>query len=59
MVSNFIVSSTVDGQYITQELKEYRNLGLKQLGLPDIAIKAANAAVMKWGSSVGKGPVGH
>ncbi len=59
MVANYIVSSTIGGQYITQELKEYRNLGLKQLDLPDNAIKAANAAVMKWGQSVGKGPAGH
>lgn len=59
IVSNFIVSSTIGAQYITQELKEYRNLGLKQLDLPDNAIKAASAAVMKWGKSVGKGPAGH
>ena len=59
MVSNFIVSSTIGGQYITQELKEYRNLGLKQLDLPDNAIKAANAVIMKWGQSGGKGPAGH
>jgi HD-like signal output (HDOD) protein len=59
MIANFIVSSTIGGQYISQELKEYRNLGLKQLDLPDTAIKAASAAVIKWGSSVGSAPAGH
>lgn len=53
MVANFIVSSAADEQYITQELKEYRNLGLKQLELPENALKAAFSAVSKWGKAAG------
>ncbi len=53
MVANFVVSSTSGDQYITQELKEYRNLGLAELDLPENAIKAANSAIIKWGNSIG------
>lgn len=53
MVANFIVSSQSGEQYITQELKEYRDMGKAVLDLPENAITAANAAVAKWGSSMG------
>lgn len=53
ILGNYIVSSTLDDQYITQELKEYRNAGKKALDLPDNAFKAATAAVTKWGNKVG------
>lgn len=53
IIGNYIVSSTLDDQYITQELKEYRNAGKKALELPDNALKAATAAVAKWGNKVG------
>lgn len=59
MVANYVVSSNSDEQYITQELKEYRNMGLEQLDLPDNALKAANAAVARWGSKVGTVTVSH
>ncbi len=59
MVANYIVSSNADDQYITQELKDYRKLGLDQLDLPDNALKAAYAAVAKWGNSVGLSTGSH
>lgn len=59
MVANYIVSSNAGDQYITQELKDYRNLGKHQLNLPDIALKAANAAVSKWGNSIGLSTGSH
>jgi len=59
MVANYVVGSNSGDQYITQELKEYRNLGLHQLDLPDNAIKSANAAVIKWGNSVGMSTGSH
>ncbi|MEA1988417.1 MAG: HDOD domain-containing protein [Pseudomonadota bacterium] len=59
MVANYIVSSNSGGQYITQEMKDYRNLGKHQIDLPDIALKAANAAVSKWGNSVGLSTGSH
>ncbi|MDX1353689.1 MAG: HDOD domain-containing protein [Thiomicrorhabdus sp.] len=59
MVANYIVSSSSGEQYITQELKDYRNLGKHQLDLPDIALKAANAAVAKWGNSMGLATGSH
>jgi HD-like signal output (HDOD) protein len=51
MAANYVVSSTSGEQYMTQELKDYRNLGLNILKMPDNAMIAANAAVMKWGKS--------
>lgn len=59
MIANYIVSSNSGDQYITQELKDYRNLGKHQLDLPDIALKAANAAVSKWGNSIGLSTGSH
>jgi len=59
MVANYVVSSNSGDQYITQELKEYRNLGLHQLDLPDNALKSANAAVIKWGNSMGMSTGSH
>lgn len=59
MIANYIVSSNSGDQYITQELKDYRNLGKNQLDLPDIALKAANAAVSKWGNSIGLSTGSH
>lgn len=59
MVANYVVSVNSGEQYISQELKEYRNLGKNQLDLPDNAIKAANAAVMKWGQSMGMAAGSH
>jgi len=56
VLANYVVSVNSGEQYITQELKEYRDLGKNQLDLPDNALKAANAAVIKWGSSVGNAP---
>lgn len=53
MVANYVVSSNSGDQYITQELKTYRDLGISQLELPETALKAANAAVAKWGNSMG------
>jgi len=59
MIANFIVSSSSGEQYITQELKEYRNLGLSQLELPENALKSAFSAVTKWGNSVGLSTGSH
>lgn len=59
MLANYVVSINSGKQYITQELKEYRDLGKHQLNLPDNALKAANAAVIKWGSSVGLSTGSH
>lgn len=59
MVANFAVASTDNEQYITLELKEYRDLGLSALNLPDNAIKAAISAVQKWGKSMTSTPGGH
>lgn len=51
IVSNYIVSVCDDEQYITQELKDYRDLGKQILELPDNAYNAAISAVKKWGES--------
>lgn len=59
MLANYIVSTNSGEQYITQELKEYRDLGKSQLDLPENAMKAANAAVIKWGSSMGLSTGSH
>lgn len=59
MIANYVVSSNSGDQYITQELKEYRDLGMAQLSLPDNALKAANSAVIKWGKSVGMSVGSH
>ena len=58
-VANYVVSSNSGEQYLTQELKDYRTLGMQQLDLPENALKAANAAVMKWGKSVGMAVGSH
>lgn len=59
MVANYAVVSADKKQYISQELRQYRNLGLQALNLPDNAMQAAVAAVRKWGNSAGTAPVGH
>jgi len=59
MTANFAVSSANGDQYLTQEMKTYRDLGLSALELPDNAMKAAISAVMKWGKSMTKTPGGH
>ncbi|MBN2865154.1 MAG: HDOD domain-containing protein [Thiotrichales bacterium] len=59
MVANFAVASANHEQYMTQELKNYRDLGLSTLNLPDNAMKAAISAVQKWGKSPTKTPGGH
>ncbi|MBD3754748.1 MAG: HDOD domain-containing protein [Gammaproteobacteria bacterium] len=59
MVANFVVAQANGKQYLTQELKEYRDLGLSALDLPENAIKAATAAVSKWGRALGAAPGGH
>jgi len=59
MVANFAVASANNEQYMTQELKTYRDLGLSALNLPDNALKAAIAAVQKWGKSITTTPGGH
>ena len=59
MVANFAVSSANNSQYMTQELKKYRDLGLSALNLPDNAMKAAISAVSKWGKSMSTTPGGH
>jgi len=51
MLSNFIVASCNEEQYITQEMKEYRTLAQNILQLPENAFAAARSAVNKWGSS--------
>lgn len=53
IVGNYIVSVNDHEQYITQELKDYRNLGKAPLDLPDNALKAATSAVQKWGHKAG------
>lgn len=53
MLSNFIVSEATDEIYLTQELKTCRDLAMKELDLPENAIKSARAAVNKWGNSIG------
>lgn len=59
MTANFAVSSANGDQYLTQEMKTYRDLGLSALDLPENAMKAAISAVMKWGKSMTKTPGGH
>lgn len=51
MVASYIVYSNSDEQYLTQELKDYRDLGQTFLDLPDKALNAARAALDKWGGS--------
>ena len=53
MLSNFIVAEIDDENYLTQELKMARDLGLKALDLPDNALRAARSAVTKWGNGMG------
>lgn len=53
VLANYIVSATLSEQYITQEMKDYRDAAKKILKLPDNAFKAATAAVKKWGNKVG------
>ncbi|WP_232023379.1 HDOD domain-containing protein [Thiomicrorhabdus aquaedulcis] len=53
MAANYVVSSSNGEQYMTQELRDYRNIALHVLKMPDNAMKAATAAVMKWGKSIG------
>ncbi|BBP44137.1 HDOD domain-containing protein [Thiosulfativibrio zosterae] len=52
ILSNYVVSSTLSEQYITQEIKNYRDLAKNLLELPDNAMKAATASVLKWGSKL-------
>lgn len=59
MLANFTVSSAMGETYVTQELKDYRKAALKQLDLPEIALKAAVAAVKKWGNSIGLSAGSH
>lgn len=59
IVGNYIVSATSGDQYITQEIKDYRDAGKAALELPDIALKAATAAVVKWGGKIGMGSSSH
>lgn len=59
MVANFAVASANNEQYMTQELKTYRDLGLSALNLPENALKAAISAVQKWGKSMSSTPGGH
>ena len=51
MVANYIAADASGEQYITSELKSYRDAGLKELDLPENALKAATAAAIKWGKS--------
>jgi HD-like signal output (HDOD) protein len=51
LVANYVVSVTLGEHFITSELKAYRDAGMEVITLPDIAISAASAAVMKWGKS--------
>ncbi len=53
ILGNYTVSASLSEQYITQELKEYRNAAKSVLQLPDNAFKAASAAVQKWGNNPG------
>ncbi len=59
MAANFAVATANGDQYITKELKSYRDLGLSALELPQNAMKAAIAAVSKWGKSMSSQPGGH
>lgn len=53
ILSNYVVSATENEQYITQEIKNYRDLAKQQLSLPENAMKSATSAVLKWGNKVG------
>lgn len=59
MAANYVVSACSGEQYMTQELRDYRNLGLNVLKMPDNAMTAATGAVMKWGKSVGLSAGSH
>ncbi len=48
-VANYVVSSTLGETFLTEELKGAYHLGRDTLQLPDSAIRAATAAVLKWG----------
>lgn len=58
-IANYVVSVNSGEQYVTQELKEYMKIGMTHIDLPENAIKAAHAAVIKWGKSVGLGSSSH
>lgn len=51
MVASYIVYSQREEQYLTQELKDYRDLGKQHLNLPDKAIRAGISALEKWGNT--------
>lgn len=51
MVSSYIVYSNSDENYLTQELKDYCQVGVSVLELPDRALKAGRGALEKWGNS--------
>lgn len=51
MVASYIVLEIEDEEFVHSQLKEYRDLGREQLGLPDSAMRAAEAIVRKFGSA--------
>jgi len=59
MLSNYIVAEVADETYLTQELKTWRDLALKELDLPENALASARAAVTKWGGSIGMAMGSH
>ncbi|MDG6777239.1 HDOD domain-containing protein [Thiomicrorhabdus sp. zzn3] len=58
MAANFAVA-TADDTHITQELKQYKEMAFDALNLPENALTAASAAVVKWGHAMGTAPGGH
>lgn len=48
-LANYIVVTTLGEAFLTEELKESLHLAQKILELPDIALRAATSAVLKWG----------
>ena len=59
IIANYVVGVNSGEQYITQEIKEYRDIGMAQIDLPENALKAANSAVIKWGKSMGVSSSSH
>ncbi len=54
VLANYVVSATTGEQYITHESKQLRDRAIEVLDIPrDHAIKAASAAVQKFGNKVG------
>ena len=51
VLANYVVTTTLGDAFLSEELSESRELAQQVLQLPDPALQAATAAVLKWGCS--------